>query len=219
MRKEVLLLLFIVAFAAIAYMVVISGESKLATPMKKSTPTQTAAPKDVKNNKQFSRAPEMEINPAKTYIAKVSTSMGSFTVTLDAAGTPKTVNNFVFLARKDFYDNTIFHRIIEDFMIQGGDPEGTGTGGPGYLFEDEITAQQAFDGPGVLAMANRGPDTNGSQFFITHAETPWLTGKHTIFGKVTEGMDVVNKIATVQVGPQDKPITDIVIKDIQIIEQ
>lgn len=168
---------------------------------------------------QFTQAPKMEIDVAKTYSAIIKTNKGDITVTLTAKETPKTVNNFIFLAKKGFYNGTIFHRVIKDFMIQGGDPTGTGTGGPGYRFEDEFTAKQTFDAKGVLAMANAGPNTNGSQFFITHAETPWLNGKHTIFGKVVKGMEVVDAIASTQVGAQDRPVEDITISTIEVQEK
>jgi len=107
---------------------------------------------------------------------------------------PRTVNNFIFLARQGFYDGTIFHRVIKDFMVQGGDPTGTGRGGPGYQFTDEFDPKLRHDKPGVLSMANSGPGTNGSQFFITHVPTPWLDGKHSIFGQVTDGLDVLFSI-------------------------
>lgn len=164
-----------------------------------------------------STAPAMEIDETAQYTALIKTNMGNMTVEL-SKDTPVTVNNFVVLANKGFYDGTIFHRVIKDFMIQGGDPDGRGTGGPGYMFEDEFTPAE-FDGPGILAMANSGPDTNGSQFFITHAATPWLNGAHTIFGTVTEGMEVVNKIAETEVGPGDKPTTDVVIETIEITKK
>ncbi len=167
---------------------------------------------------QFKTAPEMEINTAKKYTAIVKTNKGDMTIDLYTKEAPKTVNNFVFLSRKGFYDGVIFHRVIKDFMIQGGDPTGTGMGGPGYKFEDEMN-DFVFDSAGILAMANSGPNTNGSQFFITHAATPWLTGKHTIFGKVTQGTDVLNSIATVEVGAQDKPVEKISIKGVEIIEK
>ncbi len=151
--------------------------------------------------KQWSAPPPMTIDPSKKYFATIKTDVGDIRVELFADKTPKTVNNFVFLARQGFYDNTTFHRVIEDFMAQGGDPTGTGSGGPGYTFEDEIVPDLRFDEPGLLAMANRGPNTNGSQFFITFAPTPWLDTQHTIFGKVVEGMDVLPKI--VRRDPQD----------------
>jgi peptidyl-prolyl cis-trans isomerase B (cyclophilin B) len=122
------------------------------------------------------------------------TSKGKIDVALTPDQTPMTVANFVNLIQRGFYDGLTFHRVIPDFMIQGGDPNGTGSGGPGYRFADEATPALRHDGPGVLSMANAGPGTNGSQFFITHVATPWLDGKHTVFGKVTAGMEVVNSI-------------------------
>jgi cyclophilin family peptidyl-prolyl cis-trans isomerase len=141
--------------------------------------------------KQWSKSPAMEIDPSKTYYATLDTSKGTIKVKLFAGKAPKTVNNFVFLANQGFYDGTIFHRVINDFMVQGGDPTGTGRGGPGYRFQDEFDPSLRHDKPGVLSMANAGPGTNGSQFFITHVPTPWLDGKHTIFGEVVEGMETV----------------------------
>ncbi|NPV07962.1 MAG: peptidylprolyl isomerase [Anaerolineae bacterium] len=140
--------------------------------------------------KQWTSPPPMTIDTAKTYFATLKTEKGDIRVELFADWAPKTVNNFVFLAREGFYDNTTFHRVLADFMAQGGDPTGTGSGGPGYRFEDEIDPGLAFDEPGLLAMANAGANTNGSQFFITFVPTPWLNGAHTIFGRVVEGMDV-----------------------------
>ncbi|MCC7352286.1 MAG: peptidylprolyl isomerase [Anaerolineae bacterium] len=133
----------------------------------------------------------MVIDPAKIYLATFKTDKGDIKVQLFADKAPKTVNNLVFLARQGYYDNTTFHRVLKDFMAQGGDPTGTGSGGPGYRFEDEIDPNLKFDGGGYLAMANAGANTNGSQFFITFRPTPWLDGGHTIFGKVVEGMDVL----------------------------
>ncbi|NLF26028.1 MAG: peptidylprolyl isomerase [Deltaproteobacteria bacterium] len=124
----------------------------------------------------------------------LETSKGNIQIELYADKTPKTVANFVNLAERGYYNGLSFHRVIPDFMIQGGDPTGTGSGGPGYQFGDEIVPSLKHDGPGVLSMANAGPGTNGSQFFITHVATPWLDGKHTVFGRVTSGQDVVNKI-------------------------
>ena len=144
---------------------------------------------------QYDSPPSMQIDPEKDYKAVFKTDKGDFTVDLFAEEAPKTVNNFVFLARDGFYDNTSFHRVIKPFMVQGGDPTGTGRGGPGYRFEDEQSALNLeHDSPGTLSMANAGPNTNGSQFFITHVPTPHLNGKHAVFGKVVEGMDVVNSI-------------------------
>ena len=169
--------------------------------------------------KKYKAPPKMTIDPAKKYAATIETSCGTFTVALDAKNAPKTVNNFVFLSRDGFFNGTIFHRVIADFMIQGGDPLGTGNGDPGYKFEDETKPTDSFAEPGVLAMANSGPATNGSQFFITVAPTPHLNGKHTIFGRVTSGMDVVERIVKVEKGAQDKPVKDVVIKKITIAEK
>jgi len=136
----------------------------------------------------------MQIDPKKQYTATVATNRGDIVIELYPQYAPKTVNNFVFLARQGFYDGVTFHRVIRDFMIQGGDPTGTGTGGPGYRFEDEVRSNPLKHETGVLSMANAGPNTNGSQFFITHSPQPHLNGKHTVFGKVTSGMNVVNSI-------------------------
>lgn len=148
--------------------------------------------------KQYSAPPSMQIDPTKSYTAHFKTNKGDFDVTLFAEQAPITVNNFVFLAKDGFYDGLIFHRVIKNppFMVQGGDPTGTGRGGPGYTWNDEPSALQLkHDGPGILSMANAGANTNGSQFFITHVETPWLNGKHAVFGKVGgDGQKIVNAI-------------------------
>jgi cyclophilin family peptidyl-prolyl cis-trans isomerase len=144
--------------------------------------------------KQWSKAPEMVIDSKKKYSATISTDKGEMVIELFADKTPKTVNNFVFLAREGFYDGTIFHRVIADFMVQGGDPTGTGRGGPGYRFADEFHPSLKHTKPGILSMANAGPGTNGSQFFITHIATPWLDGKHAVFGQITSGMEVLMSI-------------------------
>jgi peptidyl-prolyl cis-trans isomerase B (cyclophilin B) len=136
----------------------------------------------------------MAIDPAKKYTATFETSRGAIIADLFPKDAPKTVNNFVFLAREGFYDGTIFHRVISDFMIQGGDPTGTGRGGPGYKFEDETKSNPRKHQIGSLSMANAGPNTNGSQFFITHVKTEWLDGKHTVFGQVRAGQDIVNAV-------------------------
>ncbi len=136
----------------------------------------------------------MSIDPAKVYTAALETSRGTIVVDLFPKDAPKTVNNFVFLARDGFYDGTVFHRVIADFMVQGGDPTGTGTGGPGYKFEDETKGNTRKHQVGSLSMANAGPNTNGSQFFITHIATDWLNGKHTVFGQVRSGQDVVDAV-------------------------
>ncbi len=145
--------------------------------------------------KQYSKAPEMQIDPKKQYRAIMHTDKGDIQIELFAAQAPKTVNNFVFLAREGFYDGTTFHRVIGGFMAQGGDPTGTGTGGPGYRFADEPGALALkHEGEGILSMANAGRDTNGSQFFITYGPTPHLNGKHAVFGRVVGGMNVVKAI-------------------------
>ena len=136
----------------------------------------------------------MRIDIAKKYAATLTTSRGAITVELFAKDAPITVNNFVFLAKDEFYNGTIFHRVINDFMVQGGDPTGTGRGGPGYTFEDETRGNPNSHQRGVLSMANAGPGTNGSQFFLTHVPCDWLNGKHTVFGKVLTGQDVVDTI-------------------------
>src|SRR5438874_4087755 len=154
--------------------------------------------------KEYSAPPPMTIDPNKQYSGTFKTSRGEIVCDLFAKDAPKTVNNFVFLAREKFYDGTRFHRVIADFMVQGGDPTGTGQGGPGYRVEDEVKNNPRKHQVGSLAMANAGPNTNGSQFFITHVVTNWLDGKHTVFGQVTKGQDVVNKI---QQGDELKTVT------------
>ena len=144
--------------------------------------------------KRYSKPFEMKIDVAKQYTATIETNRGKIVLRLTAAQTPRTVNNFVCLAEDGFYDGVTFHRVLPDFMIQGGDPDGSGRGGPGYTFKDEFDPKLKHDKPGVLSMANSGPNTNGSQFFITHVPTPWLDGKHSVFGYVTGGQDVVNAI-------------------------
>jgi cyclophilin family peptidyl-prolyl cis-trans isomerase len=141
--------------------------------------------------KSYPAAPSMVIDPGKTYTATISTDLGDIVIELFADKAPVTVNNFVFLARDGFYDGVTFHRVIRGFMVQGGDPTGSGSGGPGYRFADEFHPELRHDRPGVLSMANAGPGTNGSQFFITHVATPHLDDHHTVFGRVIEGMDVV----------------------------
>lgn len=152
-------------------------------------------------------------------VAVIKTNMGTIEIELFADKTPKTVENFTGLAGKGYYDGVIFHRVIENFMIQGGDPTGTGRGGESFWggkFEDEIVAELKHDSPGILSMANAGKNTNGSQFFITLAATPWLNGNHTVFGKVIGGMDVVEAIGKTKTGPQDKPVTDVVMEKVTI---
>ena len=143
---------------------------------------------------RWATPPLLEIDPKKKYQATMSTEKGDIVIDLFADKVPNTVNNFVFLSRQGYFEGTIFHRVIADFMAQGGDPTGTGMGGPGYQFADEFDRSLKHDKPGVLSMANAGPDTNGSQFFITHIPTPWLDNKHSVFGQVVKGMDVVMSI-------------------------
>jgi len=147
------------------------------------------------SDKQWKQPPAMQIDPAKAYRAVIETGKGSIELELDARHAPATVNNFVFLAREGFYDGVVFHRVIRDFMIQGGDPTGTGRGGPGYRFADEFAGNPLRHEAGVISMANAGPDTNGSQFFITHSPQPHLDGRHTVFGRVVKGQDVVDAVA------------------------
>lgn len=158
---------------------------------------------------QWSTPPSMQIDSKKHYQARIQTDKGDIVLELFADKVPNTVNNFVFLARQGFYDGTIFHRVIKDFMAQGGDPTGTGTGGPGYHFKDEFDSSLRHDRPGRLSMANAGPNTNGSQFFITHVPTPWLDQKHSIFGQVIEGMNLVNSIPVRDPGQRGAPAVKI----------
>lgn len=191
-------------------------------------------------NQNVTTSPQISNSPTTTEVkaaarkAILKTNMGDITVEFFADKAPVTVANFAALAEgtvdwidpRDgskhtntaYYKNIIFHRVIKDFMIQGGDITGTGRGGPGYQFKDEFDSGLIFDQPGILAMANSGPATNGSQFFITTVATPWLNGKHTIFGKVVSGMEVVSKIENTPTGPGDKPTTDVVLKEV-IIER
>jgi cyclophilin family peptidyl-prolyl cis-trans isomerase len=166
---------------------------------------------------QWPTPPKMEIDPKKEYTAIFKTDKGDITVKLFADKTPNTVNNFVFLARQGFYDGTIFHRVISDFMAQGGDPTGTGMGGPGYRFADEFHPSLKHDKPGVLSMANAGPNTNGSQFFITHVPTPWLDKKHSVFGQVSDGMKVLLSIPPRDPSKQEAPAVKLI--SVSIVEQ
>jgi cyclophilin family peptidyl-prolyl cis-trans isomerase len=160
----------------------------------------------------------MILDPSANYAADFRTTLGNFRIELLSTQAPVTVNNFVFLAQQGFYDGLTFHRVIENFMIQGGDPTGTGGGGPGYQFEDEIVPGLVFDTPGKLAMANSGADTNGSQFFITTVPTDWLNGRHTIFGMVIDGQSVVDAISRAETGARDAPAERVVIDRIDIIQ-
>ncbi|GGH21257.1 peptidylprolyl isomerase [Paenibacillus segetis] len=205
-----------------------AGNTTEQTTPVEPTPTPTpepATPTPTPTHMSWDSPPAMEIDSTKSYEAEVTTSKGTFTIELYAKDAPKTVNNFVFLSKQGFYKDVIFHRIIETFMIQTGDPEGTGMGGPGYSFEDEKTSYQYE--PGIVAMANAGPDTNGSQFFICTGDDSTslnMQPNYTIFGKVTDGMDVVKEIAATPVevgisGEMSSPTETIQIKEIKITEK
>ncbi len=167
--------------------------------------------------KQWQTPPELNIDLKKEYFALIETDLGEMKFELFAEKVPTTVNNFVFLAREGYYDNTIFHRVIDDFMVQGGDPTGTGRGGPGYKFRDEFDKDLKHDKRGILSMANAGPNTNGSQFFITHVATPWLDNKHAVFGHLVEGEDVLMSIPARDPSQVNSPA--VTLKSVTIIEQ
>ena len=170
------------------------------------------------NTQPASAATQEEEKPMAKSKFVIETTMGTIEGELYDDKAPNTVKNFTDLAKKGFYDGIIFHRVIPDFMIQTGDPTGTGTGGPGYEFRDEFNQKLHHDKPGVLSMANSGPNTNGSQFFITEVPTPWLDNKHSIFGQVTKGMDIVKSIAHAPADSNDKPLTMISMKKVTVIE-
>ena len=177
-----------------------------------------AACGDKKTNEEIEKGNKME-NTSEDVFAVMQTNMGTMEIELFADRAPKTVENFVGLSEKGYYDGIIFHRVIDNFMIQGGDPTGTGRGGESFwggYFPDEFHPDLKHDAKGILSMANAGPNTNGSQFFITLVPTPWLDGKHSVFGKVVKGLDVVDKIGKVKTGAMDKPIDDVVIEKITI---
>jgi peptidyl-prolyl cis-trans isomerase B (cyclophilin B) len=174
-------LLFVLALSALSLLVACGPQA--VEPGKEESPM---------SKKRWSSPPEMQIDPEQIYVATMETDRGTIVLELYPQHAPKTVNNFVFLAREGFYDGLTFHRVISDFMIQGGDPTGSGSGGPGYKFEDEVKDNPLTHETGVISMANAGPNTNGSQFFITHSPQPHLNGNHTVFGKVMQGQDVVD---------------------------
>jgi cyclophilin family peptidyl-prolyl cis-trans isomerase len=179
-----------------------------------------ALAQEKKEKKRYDAPPKMQIDPNKKYTATIDTDKGKIVIDLFAKEAPKTVNNFVFLAKEGFYDGLIFHRVIPGFMIQGGDPTGSGRGGPGYQFENENKdTKKPFDA-GAVAMANAGPDTNGSQFFINDAASPWLKpDAYTMFGHVTQGQEVVHAIATVEKDENDRPREEVHIKSVTIKEE
>ncbi len=167
---------------------------------------------------QFDSPPEMEIDSDRSYSAEMVTSLGSMTIHLDPVRAPRTVNSFVFLARQGFFDGVIFHRVIDGFVVQGGDPTGTGRGGPGYRFADELPQPGRYE-LGSLVMANAGPDTNGSQFFIiTGPSGVGLPPQYSLFGKVVKGFEVADAMQKVAVGPGDRPVEDVVIESVTISE-
>ena len=198
----------------------IPAGAEAATPLPTAAGVITPTPKLLRQGgrtiKQFGQPPLFTIDTSAQYTATVRTNNGPFTLELFASQAPVTVNNFVFLARDGFYNGVSFHRVIEGFMIQGGDPTGTGAGNPGYNFEDEILPSLVFDQAGVLAMANSGPNTNGSQFFITVAPTPSLNGGYTIFGRLVAGQDIINTISTVATDARDRPLDPVIIRNIVI---
>ena len=167
--------------------------------------------------KNWNTAPEMALEEGKSYTAHMETDKGTIAIKLHADKTPITVNSFVFLCKQGFYDGIIFHRVIDNFMVQGGDPTGTGSGGPGYQFEDEFHPDLSHNKRGILSMANAGPGTNGSQFFITHGPTPHLDNKHSVFGEIIEGEDVFMSIPARDPGKPDAAAVSII--SIKIVEE
>jgi len=197
-----------------------------STPAAKSTPVKTPVPEaapvaaSVPTPAPATAMPTPETAKDNTIVKiKIETTLGDIYADLYEAEAPKTVENFVTLASKGFYDGIIFHRVIPSFMIQTGDPTGTGMGGPGYQFKDEFSPKLRHDKPGTLSMANSGPNTNGSQFFITEVATPWLDDRHSVFGQVTGGMDVVLKIAQAPRDRQDKPVQKIAMNKVVVLSK
>lgn len=210
MKWIALLLLILVACAQPAKMT----ESKVApTEEVKVMPTQEIKAVEATNAPQPTNTEEKNMNT----IVELQTTMGTMKIRLFDDKAPKTVQNFKDLVNKGFYDGTVFHRVIKNFMIQGGDPKGTGTGGPGYTIKDEFGAGLKHSKKGILSMANAGPNSGGSQFFITLVATPWLDGKHAIFGEVIEGVDVLDKIGATSTDASDRPMNEIRIVKATII--
>lgn len=224
MKKEndlIIVLLVIIAIIAFAIFRQKSDSPKTENPITIPAGVSTATPTENPMTKQqYSQPPAMQLDAAKKYQAVLTTSAGELTIELDTINTPITANNFVFLAREGFYNNTVFHRIIEGFMIQGGDPTGTGAGGPGYRFADEPVVGEYTRG--TIAMANAGPNTNGSQFFIMHQDYP-LPPNYVIFGKVISGLETIDALATTPVtfsasGEQSQPIDPVELLSVEIRE-
>lgn len=223
MNKKIVIPIIALAVFIVGYVLLSnSAEDTQKTDQTDSiTPTKQVQEESDNLKNKIMEKPELTIDKTKTYTATLETDEGNIVIDLFANKTPITVNNFVYLANEGFYNGTIFHRVIDGFMIQGGDPNGDGSGGPGYKFDDE-----PFEGEyekGIVAMANAGPNTNGSQFFIMHADYP-LPKNYVIFGKVKEGIEVVDKIATVEVeigmgGEKSKPVNPVVVKQVTIEEE
>ena len=209
MKKLILLLI-----------IFISCSSESGTPAVEIIESETTTIGVEMNDKTYTNEHPMTIDVSKKYTALIKTNLGDIEVEFFTTDAPKTVNNFITLSKDGYYDNVIFHRVISGFMIQGGDPSGTGHGDygkyPGYEFEDELNNQVPYS-KGILAMANKGPNTNGSQFFIMHVDYP-LPYNYTIFGKVVDGLEVVDKIASVQTDSSDKPLDDVTINTVEILE-
>ena len=218
--RNLVILIVIILVVGISFFLLLSRDSdnKAIEDINLSENPSLSTGENEMNKKQFSSAPTtLPESDRVGKKARFETNQGNFTISLYGTKTPKTVSNFIFLTKEGFYNGLTFHRVIDGFMIQGGDPDGNGTGGPGYKFEDEFDSSLTFSKVGVLAMANSGPNTNGSQFFITVAPTPHLNSKHTIFGKVVEGYEVVEKISKLSAGGSGSPTNPVVIKKIQII--
>ena len=199
--------LYLLGFVFIVFATLIACQSTVDQPVQ----TQTEVEAETGEPEVQQEEPQMNQH------ALFKTNKGNFEIELFQDKAPLTTDNFIKLVGEGFYNGVIFHRVIPNFMIQGGDPTGTGTGGPGYTIPDEFHPALKHDSKGILSMANSGPNTGGSQFFVTVAATPWLDGKHAIFGKVVEGQDVVDKISLLPVGPQDKPTEDVVIESITLV--
>ena len=209
---------FIIIFLLLSFCS--SGNEEIAEEAEVQIDTTTITIGEEMSDKIYDKQPEMNINTNSSYTAVIKTNLGDMTVEFFTDDAPITVNNFISLSKDGYYDNVIFHRVISGFMIQGGDPSGTGHGDygkyPGYKFDDELNNQRPYE-KGILAMANAGPNTNGSQFFIMHVDYP-LPYSYTIFGQVVDGFDVIDKIASVETDSADKPTTDVVISTVEITE-